>query len=103
MAEQQVAVLKEVGSRTMMLVRPLHSRRGRVLKLGEVAGSAMRRGCWADLWRGWHEFCDVHRGSYRWFAGCSENGEGGERGAERCQRVCGFVGSCWRVQQVGIG
>ena len=38
-----------------------------------------------------------------WFAGCSENGEGGERGAERCQRVCGFVGSCWRVQQVGIG
>ena len=47
--------------------------------------------------------CDVHRGSYRWFAGCSENGEGGERGAERCQRVCGFVGSCWRVQQVGIG
>ena len=36
-------------------------------------------------------------------AGCSENGEGGMRGAERCQPVCGFVGSCWRVQQVGIG
>ena len=25
--------------------------------------------------------CDVHRGSYRWFAGWAENGEGGERGA----------------------
>ena len=25
--------------------------------------------------------CDAHRGSYRWFAGWAENGEGGERGA----------------------
>ena len=24
---------------------------------------------------------DVHRVSYRWFAGCTENGDGGERGA----------------------
>ena len=35
---KQVAVLKEVASRTMMLVRSLRSRRGCVLKLGEVAG-----------------------------------------------------------------
>ena len=27
-----------------------------MLKFGEVAGSATRRGCWANLWRGWHRF-----------------------------------------------